>query len=61
MRGKKIPLETLEKIKKLRSEGYSLPELSKEFSTPKTTIFRYISYLEECFFLRLIRNKSGVQ
>lgn len=30
------------KIKKLRSFGYSLPEISRELNVPKTTVFRYI-------------------
>ncbi|MDP3987625.1 MAG: hypothetical protein Q8P80_00575 [Candidatus Levybacteria bacterium] len=43
---RKTDLETIKKIKFLRSQGYSLPEISKETSVPKTTIFRHIQNVE---------------
>lgn len=42
MKKNRLSLETIEKIKLLRSKGFSLPELSKEFGIPKTTLFHHI-------------------
>lgn len=39
-------LDIIKKIKHLRSQGYSLPEISNETKVPKTTIFRYIQGVE---------------
>lgn len=38
--------DTVLKIKHLRSLGKSLPEISRELSVPKTTVFRYIKNVE---------------
>ncbi len=42
MRGKALSLTKIQKIKQLRSHGYSLPEISLELKIPKTTVFRYV-------------------
>lgn len=39
---RRITREKIEKIKFLRSRGYSLPEISKEVSVSKTSVLRYI-------------------
>lgn len=41
MHGKTTDKEIIEKIKFLRSQGYSLPEISRTVDIPKTTVFRY--------------------
>lgn len=43
---RKIPLETIVRIKFLRSRGYSVPEISREVNTSKTTVLRYIKGVE---------------
>jgi hypothetical protein len=42
MNGKKVAPEIIDKIRSLRSKGYSLPEISIAVETPKTTVLRYI-------------------
>ena len=42
MNGRKVNPEEISKIKLLRSQGYSIIEISNELKRPKTTIFRYI-------------------
>lgn len=42
MYGKKLAIDLVEKIKFLRSQGYSLPEISNITNVSKTTVFRYI-------------------
>lgn len=39
--GKKLNQELIEQIELLRSKGFSVPEISKELSVPKTTTFHY--------------------
>lgn len=34
-------MERIAKIKKLRSSGYSIPEITKQLNIPKTTVFNY--------------------
>lgn len=46
MYGNPLAKETIEKIRSLRSQGYSLPEISQLVATPKTTVFRYIQGVE---------------
>lgn len=46
MFGKKIDQETVEKIKSLRSQGYSLPEISTLVKVSKTSTLRYIKGVE---------------
>lgn len=46
MKGKKPSKEVIEKMKLLRSQGKSLPEISQAVTVPKTTIFRYIQGVE---------------
>lgn len=43
---KKTADEKIEKIKRLRMQGYSLPEISYELNIPKTTVFRYSKNVE---------------
>ncbi len=40
--GKITSKKLVGKIKFLRTQGYSLPEISRETGVPKTTVFRYI-------------------
>lgn len=52
--------EKIDKIKLLRSQGFSLPEISNQVKVPKTTVFRYIqgvNMLPE--FLSTWRGKRG--
>lgn len=42
MSKKRLSIQVIQKIKQLRSKGYSLPELSKILGISKTTAFRYI-------------------
>ncbi|MBI2337843.1 hypothetical protein HYU95_01550 [Candidatus Daviesbacteria bacterium] len=42
----RIPLGTIQKIKLLRSSGYSLPEISKEVGVSKTSVLRYIKNVQ---------------
>lgn len=42
MHGKKIDKKTIGKIKALRSQGYSLPEISQLVNVSKTSVLRYI-------------------
>ena len=42
MNGRKVSLDEVRIIKLLRSQGYSIIEISKELKRPKTTIFRHI-------------------
>lgn len=42
MRGNPIKPEVIEKIKFLRTQGYSLPEISQAVNVPKTTVFYHI-------------------
>lgn len=46
MNGRPVSNETANRIKVLRSQGYSLPEISKAVLVPKTTVFRYIQNVE---------------
>ncbi len=39
---KKLNSDVVEKIKLLRTQGYSLPEISVQVKVPRTTVFRYI-------------------
>ncbi len=39
---KRLTLKTIQKIKFLRSQGNSLPEISEKLCIPKTTVFRYV-------------------
>ena len=43
---KKINLQKKERIRYLRSRGYSIPEISNELSVSKTTVLRYIKDTE---------------
>jgi len=43
---KRISNKLIEKIKSLRNQGYSLPEISKTTGVAKTTVFRYIKDVE---------------
>lgn len=42
MKGKKISKEAIESIKKLRQQGGSINEISKDLDISKTTVLRYI-------------------
>jgi len=42
MRGRKITQDKIKEIKRLRENGYSLLEISKELTIPKTTVFFYM-------------------
>jgi len=42
MRGKKVTSDILDKMIKLRSQGYSVPEISQLVNTSKTTVLRYV-------------------
>lgn len=42
----RIPLQTIQKVKQLRSQGWSLPEISKELKLSKTSVLRYIKGVE---------------
>ena len=33
-------------IRKLRSKGFSVPEISKKLNIPKSTVFRYVQGIE---------------
>lgn len=46
MKKRRLGSSTIEKIRKLRSHGHSLPEISEELRVPKTTVFRYIKGVE---------------
>lgn len=46
MNKKRLNSTTIQKIRYLRSQGYSLPEISEKLSIPKTTAFRYIQGIE---------------
>ncbi len=46
MKKKRLDSETIQKIKLLRSQGNSLPEISEELHIPKTTVFRYVRGVE---------------
>lgn len=39
---KQLAKNSIEKVKSLRSQGYSLPEISALTQVPKTTVYRYI-------------------
>lgn len=43
---RKVNSEILEKIRFLRSKGYSVPEISKEVPVSKTTVLRYVRGVE---------------
>lgn len=50
MRKLKLNADSINTIKQLRSQGYSLPEISRKVKIPKTTVYRYtrgIEVLEE--------------
>ena len=42
MNGRKVTLGEINKIKLLRSQGYSIIEIGNKLKRPKTTIFRYV-------------------
>lgn len=42
----RISLEIIQKIKLLRSHGYSLPEISKEVGVSRTSVLRYIKNVQ---------------
>jgi len=42
MKHKKVTREILEKMIKWRTQGYSVPEISKLVETPKTTVFYHV-------------------
>lgn len=42
MRGKGLDPQLVKELIVLRSKGYSVPELSRSFNIPKTTVFRYV-------------------
>ncbi len=46
MKGKHTGIEVIEKIKLLRTQGYSLPEISDAVQIPKSTVFCYIKGVE---------------
>ena len=46
MNGKKVNPDEIREIKLLRSQGYSIIEISNKLNRPKTTIFRYIKGIE---------------
>lgn len=46
MKRKRLSPETIQKIKLLRSQGSSLPEISEQLNIPKTTVFRYVQGVE---------------
>ena len=46
MRGVVSKVEIIKKMRFLRSEGYSLPEISAITSIPKTTVFKHIKGVE---------------
>ena len=46
MKKTRLTQRKIQKIKKLRSQGYSLPEISNELHIPKTTVFRYVQDVE---------------
>jgi len=46
MHGKRVMDEVIQKMIFLRSQGFSIPEISKEVVIPKTTVLRYIKHVE---------------
>lgn len=46
MNGKKTTEELIQKMRQLRSQGFSVPEISREVSIAKTTVLRYIKDVE---------------
>lgn len=46
MKKPRLKKEVIEKIKVLRSKGYSIPEISKELNITKTTVFRHVQGVE---------------
>ena len=42
MKRRRLTSSEIQKIKDLRSNGHSLPEIGKALSIPKTTVFRYV-------------------
>lgn len=46
MKKKRLDSETIQKIRFLRSQGNSLPEISEDLHIPKTTVFRHVKNVE---------------